>query len=112
MKPLLTILFLCIVSDAAQDAFAQQGSQWIDFSPSDKSFHISMPHEPKLELVMGTYDLLSVSGNWYCAGSAGASYAIWSLRDHSGIGWDEESGLDAAADLFWQVLLKPARDKP
>ncbi len=112
MKPLLTILFLCIVSVAAQDAFAQQGPRWIDFSPADGSFHISMPHEPKLEPVTGTYDLLSVSGTWYTAGSPGGSYAIWSLVEpNPQIGWGgEDSYLDVAADLFWQTLLKQARD--
>ena len=110
MRRSLIVFCLLIVSATGRAIIAQPGSQWIDFAPEDRFFHVSLPHEPKVETVTATYDLLSVSGNWYTAGSAGASYAIWSLRDHSGIGWDEESGLDAAADLFWQTLLKQARD--
>ena len=100
-----------LVCAAERIVIAQQGSQWIDFAPADESFHISMPHEAKAEPVSGTFDHVQASGFWYTAGNDGASYAIWSLVDSNHeIGWGEDSYLDVAADLFWQTLLKEARD--
>lgn len=113
MRRSLIVVCLLIFSATGRAIVAQQGSRWIEFAPEGKSFHISMPHEPKSEPVTATYDHLQVTGAWHTAGSDGASYAIWSLVDlNRDIGWGEDSYLDVAADLFWQVLLKPARDKP
>lgn len=111
MRRLLIVFCLLIFSASGRLVIAQQGSQWIEFSPSDESFHISMPHEPKAEPVTATYDQVNVTGVWYTAGSDSASYAIWSLVEGKPeIGWGEDSYLDVAADLFWQTLLKQARD--
>ena len=72
-----------------------------------------MPHEPKAEPITAKYEHVDVTGVWYTAGNEDASHAIWSLVEpNPKVGWDPESYLDIAADLFWQVLLKPARDAP
>jgi hypothetical protein len=47
------------------------------------------------------------------AGADGASYAVWSLVDISNrlVQAPDDVYLDACADLAWESLLKPARDK-
>jgi TonB family protein len=111
MRRLLTVCCLLIASASGLVVFAQQRAPWVDFSASDGSFHISMPHEPKAEQVTATYDHVNMTGFWYTTGSASASYAVWSLVERKPeIGWGEDSYLDVAADLFWQTLLKQARD--
>ena len=102
---------MLLASGSGRLAIAQQGSQWIDFSPADGSFHISMPHDPKAKTLTATGEHVRTTGFWYTAGSDGASFAIWSLVEPDPkIDVGEDLYLDIAAELFWQVLLKPARD--
>lgn len=111
MRRLPIVFCLLLVFACGRVAVAQGPSQWIDFAPADESFHVSLPQQPKEEPVTALYDHVQVSGAWYTAGNDGASYAIWSLVDlNHATGWGKDSYLDAAADLFWQTLLKPARD--
>lgn len=109
MQRLFMVICVTFIAASAQVVLAQD-SPWIDFAPSDGSFHVLMPHEPKADPVSATYNHVNASGVWYTAGNDGASYAVWSLVDSShDIGWGEDSYLDVAADLFWQELLQPAR---
>ena len=70
-----------------------------------------MPNPANEESQSGSFAGLQVNGKWYSAGNADASYALWSLVDTSNQATrDADSYLDAAAELFWEALLKPARD--
>lgn len=90
---------------------AQQTAPWVKFEPVDDFFSVSMPNLPKEETQAVSFAGLQVSGKWYSAGSADASYALWSLVDTNHDVTREADGyLDAAAELFWEALLKPARD--
>lgn len=70
-----------------------------------------MPHRPKEESQAHLFAGLHLSGKWYSAGNADASFALWSLVDtNQDVTRDADSYLDAVAELFWEALLKPARD--
>lgn len=100
----LMIAFVCITQ-------AQQPAPWVKFEPVDDFFSVSMPNLPKEESQAGSFAGLQVSGKWYSAGSADASYALWSLVDtNHDVTREADSHLDAAAELFWEALLKPARE--
>lgn len=106
----LIALLLLLVSASARVVVGQQ-AQWVEFAASDLSFHVSIPHLPKIEPVSASNDKVNLSGDWYSSGNAWSSYAVWSLVDQKrNIGWGEESYLDIAAELFWQELLRPARE--
>lgn len=90
---------------------AQQPDPWVKFAPADDFFSVSMPHGPKEESQAVSFGGLRVSGKWYSAGNADASFALWSLVDtNHDVTRDADSYLDAAAELFWEALLKPARE--
>lgn len=90
---------------------AQQPAPWVKFAPVDDFFSVSLPSVPKEESQAASFAGLQVTGKWYSAGSADASYALWSLVDtNHDVTRDADSYLDAAADLFWEALLMPARD--
>lgn len=109
MKQVLTILCLLLVATSGRLANAQQ--PWIELAPTGEYFHISMPDHPRSEPVEAIYGDLRVKGTWYTAGSEGASYAIWTLVNiNNREDPDSNRYLDAAAELFWQALLKPAQE--
>lgn len=97
------IAFVCMTQ-------AQQPAPWVKFEPVDDFFSVSMPNLPKEEAQAVSFAGLQVSGKWYSAGNADASYALWSLVvTNDDVTREADSYLDAAAELFWEALLKPAR---
>lgn len=112
----LTHLFPVLLASCSMIAFvcttqAQQPDFWVKFAPADDFFSVSMPHGPKEESQTVSFAGLQVSGKWYSASNADASYALWSLVDTKhDVTRDADNYLDAAAELFWEALLKPARE--
>lgn len=112
----LTHLFRALWAGCSMIAFvwttqAQHPAPRVKFEPVDDFFSVSMPHLPKEEAQAVSFAGLQVSGKWYSAGNADASYALWSLVDtNRNVTRDADSYLDAAAELFWEALLKPARE--
>ena len=89
-----------------------QNSPWTEIAPADDFFRLSMPSQAIRQNQKTLFGKISVNGQWYSSAANGASYAIWSLVNtnyQSSQGADEY--LDACADLIWEGLLKPARDK-
>jgi len=112
LKPLVRVLFAsCLVIAFVCTTQAQQPAPWVKFEPVDDFFSVSMPNLPKEEAQAVSFAGLQVSGKWYSAGSSDASYALWSLVDtNHEVTREADSYLDAAAELFWEALLKPARE--
>ena len=114
--PGVTHLFRVLFASCSLIAFvgttqAQQPDFWVKFAPADDFFSVSMPHRPKEESQAHLFADLHLSGKWYSAGNADASFALWSLIDtNRDVTRDADSYLDAAAELFWEALIKPARD--
>ncbi len=113
MKHLFTAaILLCLIPLLSYKVTAQDNSSWIEVSPSEDFFHVSMPLQPKEEFQRSHYADLSVNGKSYESSAGGASYAVWSLVNanyETRLSPDEY--LDACAELIWEGLLKSARDK-
>lgn len=102
--PIVYLLFAIAPGTVAQ----YENRDWIELSPAGESFHVSMPNQARAE----NEKLGSVSGKRYTTSIGIASYAVWSLTDanHSANA-DTDEYLDASAELVWEGLLKPAREK-
>jgi TonB family protein len=100
---------LCLLSAIAPRALAQyQNPEWIDLSPVDESFHVSLPNQPRVE----KESVGPVSGNRYVALNGVATYTVWSVRNINYRSREEtDADLDATAELLWERLLKPAREQ-
>ena len=111
MKYLTTAVLLFLFS-ATFNQPAAQNKSWIEVSRDVEFFRVSMPNQPKEEFQTKGYGDLNVSGTWYEAGADGASYAVWAFvhANHKSTD-DPDTYLDQCADLIWETLLKPARDK-
>jgi hypothetical protein len=111
LSALLILLFVCSWSQAAR---AQVTDSWVNVSPADEQFTIQMPHDHSVNLHESSFDQLKVEGHTYTATSDGVDYSVWSLvnKDYAFNGpADNDAYLDACADLVWESLLKPLRDK-
>jgi len=109
MKLLVPIGFSLLLAAFAPQAIAQyQNPEWIDISPDGESFQVSMPNQPKVEPeIVG-----AVSGHRYVALTSVATYTVWSVRNANyRTGQDPDAYLDTTAELIWDGLLKPAREK-
>jgi len=107
------ILFVCLVAACTYLTRAQDPSPWMEVSPGDELFRVSMPRQPDQEFQTNKYGDLAVSGKRYTALANGATYTFWSLEnlDYRPVpAPDADAYLDACADLVWESLLKPAKD--
>jgi len=106
-----TLLLLFFFRVFAQDT-GQSANTWIELAPTGEYFRLSMPRTPKQEPQRARYGELQVNGAWYTAAADGASYAIWALHNENyQQNQDADAYLDACAELLWEALLQPARDK-
>jgi TonB-like protein len=111
LSALLVVLFVCSWSQTVR---AQAAGSWVAVSPADERFTVQMPQGHAVNLHESSFDQLKVAGHAYTATSDGVDYIVWSLvnQDYAFTGpVDNEAYLDACADLVWESLLKPLRDK-
>jgi hypothetical protein len=112
MKYLATAAVLLFLFSATFNETAAQNGSWVEVSRDAEFFRVSMPNQPKEEFQTKGYGDLNVSGRWYETGADGASYAVWALVNANQKSADDpDTYLDKCADLIWEALLKPARDK-
>ena len=113
----LALFFALGVAGSATKVLAQTSNQWVEFSSSTEYFRVSMPHLPREETLKNlktNYGDLDLTGKRYEASLDGATYAVWALTntgDSTQQRKDPDRYLDACAQLIWDGLLKPARDK-
>jgi hypothetical protein len=106
-----TLLLLFFFRVFAQDT-GQSANTWIELAPTGEYFRLFMPRTPRQEPQRARYGELQVNGPWYTATADGASYAIWALHNENyQQNQDADAYLDACAELLWEALLQPARDK-
>src|SRR5687767_10993724 len=112
LTPLFRVLLVaCLLIAFVCTTKAQQPVPWVEFAPNDDFFSVSMPHPPREESQAVSFAGLRIAGKWYSAGSADATYALWSfIGKRHDVTRDADDYLDAAAELFWEALLKPARE--
>lgn len=115
MKILTTALSLVLFSVSPSMVSGQDRASWVEVSPGDELFKVQMPQQPRQEQQRNTYGQLNVSGRTYTAIAVDAtSYTVWSfvnLNYAAHPSQDSQAYLDACADLVWESLLKPFRDK-
>src|ERR1051326_876967 len=109
MRLLVSIGFTLLLAAMVPQAKAQyQNPEWIELSPDGESFHVMVPNQPKVEPeIVG-----AVSGHRYVALTGVATYTVWSLRNAKyRTDQDMDVYLDTTAELIWDGLLKPARER-
>ena len=107
----MTAVLVCLVSGAFKTGIAQDKS-WVEVSRDADFFRVSMPIQPKEEFQTKRYGDLNVSGRSYEARADGARYAIWAFVNANHKSTDDpDTYLDQCADLIWETLLGPDRDK-
>lgn len=115
MKILIMAMSVVLFSLSPSIVSGQDRASWVEVSPGDELFMVQMPRQPRQEPQRNTYDELRVNGKSYVAFSDDAtSYAVWSfvnLNYPAPSSQDSQAYLDACADLVWESLLKPIRDK-
>ncbi len=110
MKTLARLgLALGVLSALTFPALAQsQNPEWVEVAPFGDTFRVSLPSQPRIE----RESLGAVSGNRYVTPSVGAVYTLWSVKNANyRSGEDIDQYLDATAELVWEGLLRPAREK-
>lgn len=116
MKRLTARLFMLLLSCAASVSIkAQDGSAtWVTVSPKGEQFSVQMPKSPARSRQQNSYGGLSVDALVYKAAQGNTSYAVWSLKNlnySKAQPPETEDYLDACAELVWESLLKPERDR-
>jgi TonB family protein len=115
MKILTAAMSVILLSATASMPRSQNPPSWVEVSPDEEFFKVQMPQQPRQEQLKNTYGQLHLSGRIYAASAADStSYALWSFVDlnySAHPAQDSQAYLDACADLVWESLLKPLRDK-
>jgi TonB family protein len=110
----LIIFFIAIVCALPAVMKAQTPAAWVELAPHNESFRVRMPERPRREEQRSSYGEFNVSGEKYTGITVDAAYTVWSLSNQqygATQSQDPQAYLDACADLIWEFLLKPLRDK-
>lgn len=114
MKTLTLALALLLFGLGFQKARAQDLSSWVSVTPPDEQFAVMMPQPPTVKTQKSTYGQMEVDGQVFTATDGTATYTLWSLTNRAYRGLQDasvEDYLDDCAELLWESLLKPRRDK-
>src|SRR5215510_11904984 len=112
MKYLALILVsMCCTAMGLTTSRAQTAKSWVEVSRPDQFFQVSMPHDPTETEEFARYGHLDTNGKRYEAIADGASYVVWVLINRNQQPTDLDAYLDGCADLIWEELLRPGRDK-
>ena len=114
MKRLTIALFMLLLSGAASVSTKAQGGEWVTVAPKGEQFSIQMPKSPAKNKQQHSYGGLTVNALVYKAAQGNTTYAVWSLKNlnySKAQPTETEVYLDACAELVWESLLKPERDR-
>lgn len=114
MKLLAFALLILLQGALAPGLHAQDLSYWVTFAPSDERFAVTMPQAPEGKKQKSSYGPLEVDGTAYSVKENEAVYTLWSLKNQNYAKSnliDVEDYLDACAELVWESLFKPRREK-
>lgn len=109
---LLTVLIA--LYSAASMAQETSASSWVKVSPEGETFTVMMPQAPAVSDRKYQHGQLKADGKLYSVESDNISYRLWSFKDQDLTGsalTHTDSYLDACADLVWEALLKPERER-
>lgn len=114
MKRLLVLLIPLLVCSWSHATLAQTTDSWVSVSLKGEERTVWMPKSYEVKAREFSFEQFKLDGRVYTATSEGVDFSVWSLVDKGDRENDlEASGayLDACADLVWESLLKPRRDK-
>lgn len=110
MKYFTAALALSFVCSLSQFVAAQTDASWLSFSPAGENFTVQMPQTPTNARHKSGYGDLEVEGRVYTAVDGRTTYEVWSLKNPKFTSVPKDY-LDLCADLVWESLLRPVRDK-
>ncbi|MBD0373009.1 MAG: energy transducer TonB [Pyrinomonadaceae bacterium] len=106
-------LFICLLAQTT--SYAQDVSYWVKLSPPDEQFSVMVPPPiPEGKAQKNSYEQLQVDALRYSVTENGVVYTVWSMnnRNYTSAQPDEvEDYLDECAELAWESLLLPRREK-
>jgi TonB family protein len=115
MNYFASALLLLVAGTYAHTVSAQTNESWVTVAPNGGEFTVQMPRQPASKTQQLSYDPLKVEAQVYTAAGNGIEYTLWSMRnlnpDYHYANSYQYSYLDNFADLTWESLLKPLRDK-
>lgn len=114
MKRLAVIITLLLTFAVGHKALAQTTSEWLPVTSDDGQFTVQMPAKPEVKEQKNKYGELEVEAHRYRVTESGAVYSFWSLKNltfKKEQASDKESYLDDCADLVWESLLAPERER-
>lgn len=110
MKHLNLSLSVLLLVCAHPTALVAQGTDWVKVSPPGEEFTVQIPRDPTTATLKISSNDLSVDGYVYTAVAGETSYTAWSLKRTTPLS-PKQNYLDLCADLVWDRLLQPVRDK-
>src|SRR5262245_22643002 len=117
MKYWISGVALLWLMGSAHVICAQAPDTWVQVSSAADHFHFSMPHQPKEETLSGlrtNFGDLDIKVKSYEDSANGASYRLWVLTlpgKATSSPMDIDTYIDSSAEVIWEGLLKPERDK-
>jgi TonB family protein len=111
----ITFIILLLLTRAGAAALAaQEDNAWVTVSPASEPFTVEMPQMPAESTQKYAYGLMSVDATVYTTVDKDVSYSVSSLDNVNYAAMQSlgrEEYLDACAELVWEALLKPLRDR-
>ena len=114
MKRLSAVSILLLVCSLSYTLKAQTADSWVSVPLADEGFIIEMPKSHEVKTLEFSFEQFKVDGRVYTATDDGVEYIVWSFVNEGPVSsgpLDIGAYLDASADLVWESLLKPRRDK-
>lgn len=114
MKRLSLLLLLLFVCSWSQSVSGQKADSWVTVPLVDGLFTIQMPKSRAEKSQELSFEKFKLAGRVYTATEDGVDFSVWELVD-TGDGSITPSVhhayVDGCAELIWESLLKPRRDK-
>ncbi|MEP6571013.1 MAG: hypothetical protein ABJC10_14680, partial [Acidobacteriota bacterium] len=112
MKQAVIFISLCLLALCSPSVAKAQS--WVIVSPAGAQFSVQMPAPPITTAKEYNVGQFNVAGQRYSVSDHGVDYHLWSLRNPSFADYkslEGENYEDGCADLVWDGLFKPWRDK-
>ncbi|HEV2800140.1 MAG TPA: energy transducer TonB [Pyrinomonadaceae bacterium] len=113
--PVVLVCAFCVLTANAQTgAQVEAAPALFKFVPPDRSFMVSMPGTPASTAEQAVSGELKVEGQRHQLHQDKAEYVVWSLKAvdaPASLTDDEHEYLDRAAEIAWNLLIKPRGGK-
>lgn len=103
-----TLLFLCLPTSRVE------AQSWTNVAPAGEQFTVQLPGSPKITPQKYSVGQFNVEGQVYSVLHNGVQFNLWSFKNPRFADYESMEGetyADGCADLVWDGLFKPWRDK-